>query len=444
MRPGVDHAIFTFWNFPSVALDTLKARAVEQYELLSRLTVSLAIGLLIGLERGWRGRDEEDHQRAAGFRTFALSGLLGGIVGAISLYAGSIVIGFVFAAYTAAFAAFHWLEAAVDRDVSATSVVAGMVTFLLGTLAVIGDLRIAIACAVIATILLALRDPIHRWVATLTWQEIRAVLILLAMSFLLLPFLPRRTIDPWGVINPYEIWLLAILIAATSFGGYVAIRALGDRYGVLLTAMMGGLASSTITTLTFARLGREHPDASRLLGAGILVSGVVMIIRVGVLTVALNEALLTKLAVPLFTLALILGLGSAVLLFGSKDHPTPALEITNPLAIGSALKFALLIATVMLAAQLLHWSLGDLGVLVVAGVSGLADVDAATISMARLGGNVVALETAAWAILIAVAVNTLTKAAMAAWVGGRTIGSGVIATSLGALTAAAIANWSIG
>ncbi|MBN8935771.1 MAG: MgtC/SapB family protein, partial [Rhizobiales bacterium] len=139
---------------------------MDQYELLSRLTVSLAIGLLIGLERGWRSRDEEDHQRAAGFRTFALSGLLGGIAGAVSLQAGGVVIGFVFVAYTAAFAAFHWLEATVDRDVSATSVVAGMVTFLLGTMSIVGDLRIAIACAVAAAILLALREPIHRWVAT--------------------------------------------------------------------------------------------------------------------------------------------------------------------------------------------------------------------------------------------------------------------------------------
>jgi uncharacterized membrane protein (DUF4010 family) len=414
---------------------------VDQYELLSRLTVSLAIGLLIGLERGWRSRDEEDHQRAAGFRTFALSGLLGGIAGAVSLQAGGVVIGFVFVAYTAAFAAFHWLEATVDRDVSATSVVAGMVTFLLGTMSIVGDLRIAIACAVAAAILLALREPIHRWVATLTWQEIRAVLILLAMSFLLLPFLPRQTIDPWGAINPYEIWLLAILIAATSFGGYVAIRALGDRYGILMTATMGGLASSTITTLTFARLGREHPNSSRLLSAGILIAGVVMTVRVSVVAVALNEALLVKLAAPLVVLALVLGLGGAILLFGNAEREAPHLKVSNPLALGAALKLATFIGAVMLTARLLHWVLGNLGVLIVAGISGLADVDAATISMARMAGSTVELETAAQGIMIAVAVNTIAKAVMTSWVGGWAIGARVIGISAVALSCSAAAAW---
>jgi uncharacterized membrane protein (DUF4010 family) len=316
-----------------------------------------------------------------------------------------------------------------------------MVTFLLGTMSIVGDLRIAIACAVAAAILLALREPIHRWVATLTWQEIRAVLILLAMSFLLLPFLPRQTIDPWGAINPYEIWLLAILIAATSFGGYVAIRALGDRYGVLMTATMGGLASSTITTLTFARLGREHPNSSRLLSAGILIAGVVMTVRVSVVAVALNEALLVKLAAPLVVLALVLGLGGAILLFGNAEREAPHLKVSNPLALGAALKLATFIGAVMLTARLLHWVLGNLGVLIVAGISGLADVDAATISMARMAGSTVELETAAQGIMIAVAVNTIAKAVMTSWVGGWAIGARVIGISAVALSCSAAAAW---
>src|SRR4029079_12562603 len=161
---------------------------------------------------------------------------------------------------------------------------------LLGSMAVTGELLVAIACAVVMTVLLALRDQLHRWVASLTWTEIRAVLILLAMSFLILPILPNRRIDPWNSVNPYEIWLLAILIAAISFSGYVAVIIFGDRLGVLMTAVAGGLASSTATTLAFARLGREHPTSSRLLSAGILVAGVVMVMRVGFVAVALNGA----------------------------------------------------------------------------------------------------------------------------------------------------------
>jgi len=402
-------------------------------ELLSRLAVSLAIGLLVGLERGWRTRDEEDHQRTAGFRTFALSGLLGGVTGALSLQAGGSLIGFVFIIYAAAFAAFHWLEAKAEQNMSVTSVVAGMLTFLLGTMAVTGELLVAVACAVAITILLALRDQLHRWVATLTWPEIRAVLILLAMSFLLLPILPNRTIDPWNSINPYEIWLLAILIAAISFSGYVAVRVFGDQLGLVLTAIAGGLASSTATTLAFARLGRAHPASARLLSAGILLSGVVMMIRVGSVAVALNGPLLTLLAPPLVGAAAILALGSAILLFRNTKQENPDLRIDNPLAIGTALKLAAFIAGVMLAVELLRGIFGNFGVLIVAAFSGVADVDAVTISMARMGGKDIDLNTTVRGILIAVAVNTGSKAMLAGWAGGRTIGalvSGISALAL--------------
>jgi uncharacterized membrane protein (DUF4010 family) len=407
---------------------------MDQSEAISRLTVALAIGLLVGLERGWRTRDEEEHHRAAGFRTFALSGLLGGVTGIAALQAGAQLIGLVFLGYTASFAAFHWLEAKTERNMSVTSVVAGMLTFLLGAMSVTGEVRIAIACAVAMTVLLALREQLHRWVASLTWEEIRAVLILLAMTFLLLPLLPNRAIDPWNSINPYEIWLLAILIAAISFGGYVAVRVLGDRLGVVVTAIAGGLASSTITTLTLARLARDQPAASRFLSAGILIAGAVMIIRVTIVAVALNKALFAPLLPPLATAAAIIAAGAGILLFRSTERKSPDLRIQNPLAMGTVLKLSAFIAVVMLAAELLRRTYGSAGVLIVAAISGVADVDAVTISMARIGGNTIDLLTAAHAIVVAVMVNTVSKAALAFWTGGRTVGAMV-----GGISAAAIA-----
>jgi uncharacterized membrane protein (DUF4010 family) len=414
---------------------------MDYAEILSRLAVSLAIGLLAGLERGWRTRDEEDHQRAAGFRTFALSGLLGGVTGAVSLQAGGLLVGLVFVVYAAAFTAFHWLEATTEQNMSVTSVVAGMLTFLLGTMAVTGELLVAIACAVAMTVILALRDQLHRWVASLTWPEIRAVLVLLAMSFLLLPILPNRTIDPWDSVNPYEIWLLAILIAAISFSGYVAVRAFGDPLGVIMTALAGGLASSTATTLAFARLEREHPTSARLLTAGILIASVVMMVRVGIVAVALNGALLAPLVPPLAAGAAILGLGSAILLFGNTEQENPKLRIDNPLAIGTALKLATFIAGVMLVAALLRGMFGNIGVLIVAALSGVADVDAVTISMARMGGKDIDLNTTAQGILIAVTVNTASKTLLAGWAGGRRIGVLVGGVSGLGLAAAAAAIW---
>jgi uncharacterized membrane protein (DUF4010 family) len=391
-------------------------------EALSRLTVALAIGLLVGLERGWQTRDAEDNRRAAGFRTFALSGLLGGVTGLIALRTNASVIGWVFLGYIAAFTAFHWLEARNDGRASVTSVVAGMLTFLLGTMAVVGDLQLAIACAVGMTVLLALREPLHRWIDSLNWQEIRAVLTLLAMSFLLLPLLPNRSIDPWKTINPYQIWLFAIMIGAISFVGYVAVKALGNRLGVLMAAVAGGLASSTATTLALAKLAHEHPSSSGLLSAGILVAGVVMMLRAGAIAVALNGALLMSLLPALLTTAAVLGIGAAILLFRSVQQETPELRINNPLAIGTAIKLTAVLAAVMLAAELVRRMFGGIGILVVAALSGIVDVDALTVSIARMAGDDVDLNTAARAIMIAIAVNTVSKAIMAGWVGNKRVG----------------------
>ena len=152
--------------------------------------------------------------------------------------------------------------------------VAGILTFALGAYAILGNEAVAVAVAVVMAVLLALREPLHSWVKAVTWPEIRSVLVLLAMSFLLLPILPDRAVDPWQVLNPAEIWLLAILIAAISFAGYVAVRVLGERRGVAVAAVAGGLASSTATTLSFARLAREHPENSRLLAGGTMLAGV--------------------------------------------------------------------------------------------------------------------------------------------------------------------------
>ncbi|HNO35522.1 MAG TPA: DUF4010 domain-containing protein [Nitrospira sp.] len=403
--------------------------------------MALAIGLLVGLERGWQTRDAEDNRRAAGFRTFALSGLLGGVTGLIALKTSAAVIGWVFLGYMGAFAAFHWLEARSEGRASVTSVVAGMLTFLLGTMAVVGDLQLAIACAVGMTVLLALREPLHRWINSLSWQEIRAVLTLLAMSFLLLPLLPNRPIDPWNAINPHRIWLLAIMIATISFAGYVAVKALGNRLGVFMAAGAGGLASSTATTLALARLAREHPSSSGLLSAGILVASGVMMLRTGAIALALNGALFSPLIPALLTAAAVLGIGAAVLWFRSVQQETPDLQIANPLEIGTAIKLAALLAAVMLAAELVRRIFGGIGVLVVAALSGVADVDAVTISMARMAGGDVDPNTAAHAIMIAIAVNTVSKTIVAGSVGNRKIGflvGGISAAALAAGLAVAI------
>lgn len=409
---------------------------METGELLSRLAVALGIGLMVGLERGWRQREEAEGSRIAGFRTFALSGLLGGAAAALAAATAPVVLAVALAAYAATLAAFHWIDASGDRR-SATSVVAGLVTFVLGGLAVLGDQTAAIAAAVAMTLLLALRAPLHRWVASLEWPEIRAVLILLAMTFLLLPLLPDRPVDPWAAINPREIWMFAILVAAISFAGYVAVRLFGERLGILMAAVAGGLASSTATTLTLARLGRQEPGSHLLITAGILAAGIVMTVRVAALAMALNPALLRPLAPALAAMGVVLAVVALLCLLGPRRPGGARLEIRNPLDLWMALQMAALIAAVMLATKLLETPNGEGGILGMAAISGLVDVDALTISMARLSRDGVALATAARAIALAVAVNSIAKAGIALWVGGARVGLQVSAATLLALAAGA-------
>ena len=413
---------------------------MSDIDLLSHLAVALAIGLMVGIERGWRSRGAEEDGRAAGLRTFGLAGLMGGICGVLSEPLGPQILGIAFLAFTAAFGAFSWLEAKTKGTASATTLIAGMLTFLLGALAIVGDITVAIAAAVSMTVLLALRTQLHSWLDTVTWEEIRAGLILMVMSFLLLPLLPDRAIDPWGAVNLREVWLLAIMMALISFTGYVAVRLFGDRLGIIVTAAAGGLASSTVTTLTFARLGREQPGAVNLLVAGILISGAVMALRVGAIASALNPALLGSLVLPLVAGSVTLGAMAGLFVFGiggkPADHPTPLLTIANPLVVATALKLSAFIVVVMLAATLVQRVWGDAGVLAVAAVSGIADVDAITLSMARMETQE---KLATHAILLAVAMNTASKATMAAWIGGLAVGLRVWLASAAALAAAGAA-----
>ncbi len=394
---------------------------MEQEELFRRLAVSLAVGLLIGLERGWQLREEAEGERTAGLRTYALTGLLGGISAATSTVSSPLVLAAALVSFTAAFTFFAWQEATAEHNFSVTGVVAAILTFIVGAYAVLGSPLVAVAAAVAMAILLALKGPLHAWLRRLSWMEVRAVLILLAMSFLLLPVLPNRTVDPWDAINPAQIWLLAILIAAVSFAGYVATKIMGDQAGIAVTALAGGVTSSTATTLTLGRLAHEYPQAASLLGGGILIAGATMIVRVVVIAAVLQPALLGELLVPALAGGLVLLASSAWLMLGEShsDPGHPALQLRNPFEITSVLKLAALIGIVMVLTKLASVTAGVKALFALAALSGIADVDAITLSMARMAGSTITIPQAADAILIAACVNTIVKAAMATGVAGR-------------------------
>lgn len=244
--------------------------------LLPRVALALGIGLLIGLERGWRTREAESGSRTAGVRTFAISGLLGGISGAMaqtqSLAPGGIILSVGIAAYAFVITVFCREENRAEGIFSATTAIAGVLTFTLGAYAVVGDERIAAAAGVAAAGLLAIREELHGLVEKITWPELRSGLLLLAMTFIALPVIPENPIGPFGGVSLREVWIIAIALACVSFMGYVAVNYLGASRGVLLAAAAGGLVSSTAVTVANARRAAVHEGSPELLAAGVSVA----------------------------------------------------------------------------------------------------------------------------------------------------------------------------
>lgn len=421
---------------------------MDTFELIGRLAVALAIGLIIGVERGWKQRAEPEGERAAGLRTLALSGLLGGIWGALVLATapgpwGIAALAVAFLAYTAVLAVFRYREMVDEGSFGATTVVAGMIAFALGALAVVGDPRAAAAAGVAATLLLALKAGLHAWLERLTWEELRSGLILLAMTVILLPLLPDRELSPWFPVNPREVWLITIFIAALSFAGYVAIRVAGPRFGILLSGIAGGLVSSTAVTVSMAQMARQHPAHGGLFAAATVLAGAVMTLRVLIVVGVINVDLVPLLAPPLVLATLVQAGAGGFLAWrgGWQSEATEGLQLRNPLDLVSALKFGALLAVIMALANAAAAVAGSAGAYVLAAISGIVDVDAISLSMARLAPGKLPATSAVIAILIAVAVNSAAKATLAASAGGFTYARPLVVVLVAALLAGAAGLW---
>jgi uncharacterized membrane protein (DUF4010 family) len=298
-----------------------------------------------------------------------------------------------------------------------------------------------VAAGVATAALLAVKAVLHEWVRRLTWPELRAGLVLLAMTIVLLPILPDRAMGPWDAINPREVWLMTIVIAAVSFAGYVAVRIAGERRGLLIAAVAGSLVSSTAVTLDMARLAKTYPERTALFSAAAVLAGATMMARVLLVAGFFNVELLRWL-LPALLLAGFASLAGTRLVLTrwhrSREHGGEtgrALELTNPFDLPTVLKFGVLLAVVMVLAEGLTRLYGEGGAYALAAASGIADVDALTLSMARLARTALGPETAATAILVTVAVNSVAKGVLAWVAGGGGMGRRLLLISLAAIAA---------
>ncbi|OHV79842.1 MgtC/SapB family protein [Ensifer sp. LCM 4579] len=388
--------------------------------LIPKLGLALAIGLLVGLERGWRERDAPEGSRTAGIRTYGISGLLGGVFGALAREQGG---GFIFAAgflgYALAFAWFKLREARHDADFSVTGVVAALCVFALGGLAVAGDFRAAAAGGAAVAAVLASREVLHKLLKRLSWIELRSALALSVMTAIGLPLMPDRAIDPWGGFNLWEIWFFTVLSAAISFLGYIAVRLFGSTRGLLVSGLAGALVSSTAVTASFGQKVRSGESAKALAGAASL-AAVVSLLRTQVIVAVISPAVLPQVALAVFAGAAVFALVGAVLMGRGLTPSRQAVSARNPFDLMPLLVFATLFALTATLGAALVAHIGNESLIAVSALSAAFDVDVAVLSALRASGQSLPLTIIGDAVLAAIAANAAGRVFVAAISSGTT------------------------
>ena len=397
-----------------------------------RFGASLGIGLLIGVER------ERNPAGKAGVRTFALVALFGTLAAELGRGLESFWTVPVGLAVVAAMLITEYAREPADREPGTTTVIAAAVCYLLGVLAGVGEAQLAGALAIGVTALLYFKPEIEGFSAGLARHEHVSVLTFLIVAFIVLPLVPDADLGPYGVLNPREIWLVVVLISGLGLASYVALRVAGARHGTLLVGLLGGMVSSTATTMLYGRRSRDSEALRAVAAVVVPIANLVPLPRIALFAALLAPGLLPELLPPLGA-ALLAGLGVHAALTrreGGEVHVVP--EIRNPAALGTALRFAALYAFVLLAAAWLADVVGTGGLVAAALLTGLTDVDPIVLSALRLY-DAGAEGAAAVAAIIGLAFlsNVAFKLGMLAWFDRRLALR--VAAPLGAAVAAGAA-----
>jgi uncharacterized membrane protein (DUF4010 family) len=404
---------------------------------LVHLLVALLIGLLVGLDRE-RAEVRKKTGVFAGVRTFPLIALAGAIPALLIDVTGPWLVVAAFAG-VAGVAVVSYVRATGAGEVGATTEIAALATFLLGVLAGTGRLELAAASGVVVSVLLAAKPPLERFSRALTPEEVAATLELAVITVIVLPLLPNQGYGPGGVLNPREIWLIVVLVSALSFAGFVATRLLGEERGLAATGALGGIVSSTAVTVSMAQRTQGKSGAARMEAAAAVLASTLMSARVVVLTGAVHPGILARVVPAMVAMAAVGGGGAWLLARGARRSGTEQKsELRNPFSLRSAIGFGLMYGLVLLVVHGADVYLGNRGLFATAVLSGLVDVDAASIAFTRLGAGSSHWAAPAMAVTIAAVSNTCVKLGIAVAL-GRGSFRGEAAAALGAMAVAGLA-----
>src|SRR5688572_6215090 len=376
--------------------------------------VSLLLGLLLGLERE---RAKKAEPLFAGIRTFPLIALCGFFAATAAQKGMPLVLPALLLA-VAAFGLASYLRAP-EPDAGITTEVTALVAAFLGAVVAWGQVPLAASAAVVVTLLLTLKDPLHRLAGRVSGEEVLAIVKFGIVAVVLLPLLPDEPVGPYGALVPRKVGLMVVILSGVSLVGYLLVRILGGRAGWALAGALGGLVSSTATTLSFSSKARDAREQTPALAVGVILASTVLYLR-GAVVLGLMDRPLAMYLAP--RLALLLGIGlvfAAVQFRRRQRRPAEAMDLGNPVELGRAILPGLVFAVVIVLARVAQHKMGTTGLWAVGLVGGLVDVDSVAVAAARLRQQDLAtLEVAGGAYLLATVSNLAFKGAAVALTAG--------------------------
>ncbi len=380
-----------------------------------QLGLALGLGLLVGLQR------ERASSPLAGFRTFPLVTMLGTLAAVLSGSFGGWVVGLGFVAVTGVVVIGNIVEMRVEKpDPGLTTEMAMLMMYALGAFITVGPMPLCIALGAGVAVLLHLKAQLHSAAGRIGEKDFKAIMQFVLITLVILPVLPNQRMGPFNVLNPFNLWLMVVLIVGISLAGYVAFKCFGDRAGTLAGGILGGLISSTATTVSYARRSKEVPSMSRLSAGVILIASSVVFARVLVEIGAVAPAFLMSAAPPIATFMLFMGALALFALRRQSAEGTPLVEPDNPSELKPAIVFGGLYALVVLAVAAAREYLGDSGMYAVAVLSGLTDMDAITLSVAKFVKDGTVAEQTGWRLIIVASMaNLFFKGGMVAVMGSQ-------------------------
>lgn len=374
--------------------------------------LSLVLGFLIGLQREMHTIYSHKTQDFGGARTFSMIALFGYLSSWFTSFSpyfflvAAVVMGvLLIAAYI--------VNSTSAPEKGATTEFAALVTFVLGAMLNFALPIFPVFITMIVLFVLNIKDKVQEYEQTITKQDLSAAILFMVMTFVILPILPDRAIDPMGLINLYRIWIMVLLVAGISFFGYIAIRLLGATHGIGVAGLFGGLVSSTAVAMSMARRVHQNGFLAKNLAIGISLASSMMLIRAGIEIWVINPPLTYAFILPI-AVGSLCGFGYIALLYFTSERETISqdIEFKNPFDLKEALFMGVLFGVTLALIKLANLYIGNMGVYAVASLSGIADVDAIVLSLSSLAKNGLNPVTAHYAIIIALVTNTVAKTAI--------------------------------